>query len=73
MPNENWLDEKEVKEVIEKSALVSQGLAELIRNLTTNMNELLEKRGVKLLNPPKNKSLEERVEELERIILLMKK
>lgn len=60
-------------EVIEKSALVSTGLVELIKNLTKNMNELLEKRGVKLLNLPKNKSLEERISDLEKIIHTNKK
>lgn len=65
MADQNWLDEKEVIKVIEISALVSTTNVELIKNLTKNMNDLLEKRGVKLLSIPKEKSLEERVGDLE--------
>lgn len=68
MAAQNWLDKKEVEDVVTKSVLVSQTTVDIINNITRNMNELLEKRGVNLLELPKNKSLEERVNDLEKLI-----
>lgn len=72
MAVQNWLTEKEVEDVVCKSVLVSRTTVDIINNITKNMKELLEKRGVKLLEIPKDKSLEERMLDIEKILLQKK-